>query len=659
MKKILSLFMLVVCFAVGAKAQISYTIENGVLTIAGTGAGEMPNYSSGEAPWYGQSFTTVVIEAGVTTIGKYAFQDCYGLESIYYYGDKDLTSIPSKRKLIFSGIEEKQYEKIVVYRLPGAASWSDINNAYFYVVGNEILWTLYSGLLSVKSNNAYSDGKFVMPADFENYLCEVSEIELDGANQLTVNNDLLLAVLADGSYKLLLAANKSAITIPSTVTSIGNYALYGAVLMRTLYSLPLTAPTLGNNVFYNEDSHLSLYVNLYLPNSYELGTYSAWTTNNDFCSVTMGTPPTSGSWSGTSLKWTVSGATLTINGNGEIPNGKDFVNNWDALGVKSVVIKDGVTKIGSNVFAGLGATSFTIPASVTSVGTHAFYGNGSSATYNFNSNVALGGTTGISENAKLNLQLNDDDDLALNANTFNNVTYNREFKVDATGTMIVPFEPTNVPATFKVYTLSSFSNKVMTFNQVDRVQANTPYIYKNETGGDIKLSATSATREVSLNPESDEHNVTTDSGWEMHGLYKKSTVDTGNSATSAADYDGTSKYWTYSSANQDKNGFGVFKNVINRVNVYPYRVYFTGLTFNQVFNNAAGGSVGAYAPERSLSVEFVDLDGTTSITEITIDGAGNIGSAVEEGVYYDLSGRRVENPTTGIYILNGKKVLVK
>ena len=71
MKKILSLFMLVMCFAVGANAQISYTIENGVLTIAGTGA--IPSYAKGGAPWYGQSFTTVVIGADVTSIGNYAF----------------------------------------------------------------------------------------------------------------------------------------------------------------------------------------------------------------------------------------------------------------------------------------------------------------------------------------------------------------------------------------------------------------------------------------------------------------------------------------------------------------------------------------------------------------------------------------------------------
>jgi hypothetical protein len=28
-------------------------------------------------------------------------------------------------------------------------------------------------------------------------------------------------------------------------------------------------------------------------------------------------------------------------------------------------------------------------------------------------------------------------------------------------------------------------------------------------------------------------------------------------------------------------------------------------------------------------------------------------------IYYDLNGRRVDNPTKGLYIVNGKKVLVK
>ena len=30
-----------------------------------------------------------------------------------------------------------------------------------------------------------------------------------------------------------------------------------------------------------------------------------------------------------------------------------------------------------------------------------------------------------------------------------------------------------------------------------------------------------------------------------------------------------------------------------------------------------------------------------------------------DNVYYDLSGRRVMNPTKGLYIVNGRKVIIK
>lgn len=46
-------------------------------------------------------------------------------------------------------------------------------------------------------------------------------------------------------------------------------------------------------------------------------------------------------------------------------------------------------------------------------------------------------------------------------------------------------------------------------------------------------------------------------------------------------------------------------------------------------------------------------EGTTGIRAI------NNGQLTMDNVYYDLSGRRVANPTKGIYIVNGKKVIVK
>ena len=46
------------------------------------------------------------------------------------------------------------------------------------------------------------------------------------------------------------------------------------------------------------------------------------------------------------------------------------------------------------------------------------------------------------------------------------------------------------------------------------------------------------------------------------------------------------------------------------------------------------------------------VDVETGIDEVT-------GSAAEPKGIYDLQGRRVEDPTKGIYVINGKKVLVK
>ena len=59
------------------------------------------------------------------------------------------------------------------------------------------------------------------------------------------------------------------------------------------------------------------------------------------------------------------------------------------------------------------------------------------------------------------------------------------------------------------------------------------------------------------------------------------------------------------------------------------------------------------AQAKSFVLEFED-GGTTGIE--TIENSKN---STEDGVYYDLQGRRVENPTRGIYIVNGKKVVIK
>ena len=66
----------------GTNVTYSYVESTHTLTISGTGA--MTDYnSSSDRPWhsYQGNITSVVIEEGVTTIGKYAFKNCNNLST--------------------------------------------------------------------------------------------------------------------------------------------------------------------------------------------------------------------------------------------------------------------------------------------------------------------------------------------------------------------------------------------------------------------------------------------------------------------------------------------------------------------------------------------------------------------------------------------------
>ncbi len=56
--------------------------------------------------------------------------------------------------------------------------------------------------------------------------------------------------------------------------------------------------------------------------------------------------------------------------------------------------------------------------------------------------------------------------------------------------------------------------------------------------------------------------------------------------------------------------------------------------------------------DENSHIDFIDSDDTSSIDSVVAEGAG-------KGAIYDLSGRVVVNPAKGIYIQNGKKVILK
>ena len=90
------------------------------------------------------------------------------------------------------------------------------------------------------------------------------------------------------------------------------------------------------------------------------------------------------------------------------------------------------------------------------------------------------------------------------------------------------------------------------------------------------------------------------------------------------------------------DGSLVFGQSNNVPGFYKYESYATKLAANRAF----------IAPENASNIRaLVFVDPTTGINSTLLN--------TENGNAYDLQGRRVQNTQKGLYIINGKKVLVK
>ena len=85
---------------------------------------------------------------------------------------------------------------------------------------------------------------------------------------------------------------------------------------------------------------------------------------------------------------------------------------------------------------------------------------------------------------------------------------------------------------------------------------------------------------------------------------------------------------------------GVFRKAINNIPNFPaHKAYLT--------------LPSGMAPAKGLILSFDD-DETTDIESVTTDE-----ETKDNDVYYNLNGQRVSNPQKGVYIHNGKKVIIK
>lgn len=203
--------------------------------------------------------------------------------------------------------------------------------------------------------------------------------------------------------------------------------------------------------------------------------------------------------------------------------------------------------------------------------------------------------------------------------TARNVKQNRDYSdfVDKNCTVYLPFaiDAETAASLGTFYELKGYDGTTVSMESVTETKANTPYMFKPKAA-DTKVAA----KMVTVKAAPAEAPVV--GSIKFVGTYEQKDI-VSNTST---------QYYCFMA---DGVEAGKFVHVTtNAVTMNPYRAYMV----------VEGG-----ASSRELDLV---IDGVST-------GIKNMKVGTDDNVYYDLQGRRVLYPTKGLYIVNGRKVIIK
>ena len=320
------------CGAEGHEKDVTWVLKgtspNYILTISGTGA--MADYASSEnQPWkdYRSSITSVIIESGVTSIGKNAFNNCTGLTSVTvdapdctlgngaFEGCSKLEAIYVPSDLVdHYKTAWSVYASIIMEKI--------ISQGYCGAEGHEedVTWVLkntsHNYTLTISGTGAMADYDDPSERPWDSYANGIETIVIEDG------------VTSIGSSAFYDCASQTTVTIPSSVTSIGKYAFENCSGLTTI-TIPASVTSIGYGVFASCNQLETMMV--------EAGN-KVYDSRNS-CNAII-----------------------------------EKESNTLIAGCKNTIIPDDVTNIGNNAFEGCeGLTTVTIPAGVTYIGPDAFF----------------------------------------------------------------------------------------------------------------------------------------------------------------------------------------------------------------------------------------------------------------------------------------------
>ena len=253
---------------------LTWTLQNGVLTISGSG--NMNDYSYGNAPWYSYrlSITSITIPNSVTSIGEWAFQYCSRLTSITipnsvtsigisaFRNCSSLTSITIPDSVISIGnyaFENCNRLDSVIWNARNAEDFntSPFNNSSgrvkVLILGDSVQHipaNLCNGMTRIK--------EITIPANVETigenvFLGCDSLAKVDVYNIATWSNtDFTYTSYPLRTAELFINGNKpTRIVIPEGVTKVGAYAFTNCPQVTEVL-LPPSVTEVGESAFANE-----------------------------------------------------------------------------------------------------------------------------------------------------------------------------------------------------------------------------------------------------------------------------------------------------------------------------------------------------------------------------------------------------------------------
>ncbi len=379
----------------------------------------------GESEFSGcSSIDSITIPDNVTLIGNYAFNGCSSLEIVTINDNSKLTTIGSyafsscsSLTLIYipdsvttiKGYAFNNCSNLIIYC--EAASKPSGWNSNWNSSNKKVVWSSYMGI-----NGTLDDFKYTAHCDENgNSYIQINQYIGNDTNivipDMIVINEENIPVKVIGNN--LFQNNKSilSITIPDSITIIGDYAFSGCSSLKTVtigknsqlaiigsysfYSctsltsitIPNSVATIGGNAF----SGCSSLTSIIIPNSVttiESSAFYGCTNLTIYCEAASKPSGWNSYWNSSNVPtiWECNGGgiyedyryTIYSDKNGEL-----FIEIDEYLGSNSCIVipnyilvnevKIPVERIGNAAFSGCSSlTSITIPSSVTSIGSRAF-----------------------------------------------------------------------------------------------------------------------------------------------------------------------------------------------------------------------------------------------------------------------------------------------